>query len=222
MSIHISEVMNAPLWAYGGLHDFDPPYDSPIETVFAWHFHKRLGEQVQMSKQCRFETFAGNFRVDFVVTDEFGRNIGIETDGRDFHDTWRDEWRDALILGEEHLDAMIRIRGQDIYYHIEDVVYAISQWEPTLFSERGMIQARTLASDRAKASLTVGPHLAVVAYLEINKGNPASLFLRRATAIDIDDKRQFWKHLYRFAVEDGGEKLDAIIDRYVPDEQTVA
>lgn len=49
-----------------------------------------------------------------------GYRIGIECDGKKFHNASRDEWRDAMILGGEHLDVIYRLRGSDINFYIED------------------------------------------------------------------------------------------------------
>jgi len=129
---------------------FDPPYDSPIEELFAINAIKYFAEDARLEKQVEVPTFAGTFRLD-LVAERAGRRLAVECDGRDFHDEYRDEWRDALILGNEVVDVLYRLRGSDLTYHIEDLLFLMSQADPDFFGDRGKQNLTRLASDEARA-----------------------------------------------------------------------
>jgi hypothetical protein len=95
-------------------------------------------------------SFCRSFIVDFVLRDSSDYRVGVECDGKKFHDASRDEWRDAMIIGENHLDAIYRLRGSDINYYIEDVLYLIAELEPSLFSPRAASNLKVLASPEVK------------------------------------------------------------------------
>lgn len=127
---------------------YDPPYDSPIEELFAHNAIKYLAEDVYLEKQVDVPTIGPTFRLDFVLTRDCQR-IGVECDGREFHDEYRDEWRDALILASGAIDIIYRFRGADLTYHIEDLLYLMSGADPSFFSDRGRTNLEKLASDQA-------------------------------------------------------------------------
>lgn len=62
---------------------------------------------------------------------------------------------DAPSLAEEPkrlaLDALYRLRPEDIIHRLADVLYLVAQWEPALFSERGRTNLERLASREAQA-----------------------------------------------------------------------
>jgi hypothetical protein len=107
---------------------YDPPYDSPIEDKFTQHYVKHANDVV------------------VILITPGGYRVGIECDGKEFHEPSRDEWRDAMILGGNHLDALYRIRGSDITYHLDDLLYLLSVLEPSIFSERATSNLKVLAS----------------------------------------------------------------------------
>lgn len=130
--------------------DYNEPYDSPIEQAFAWIACKRLRGDVVLHKQVPVTTMCGNFRIDLVADAIDGRRIAFECDGKDYHNRRRDEWRDALILDTGRCDVIYRLRGQDLCFRLDDVVYALSVLERPLFSERGIHNALQLASAAVK------------------------------------------------------------------------
>ena len=124
---------------------FTPPYGSPIEEWFASDAMKHMAPGVEIFPQYEIATYSGNFRLDFlIVFDEM--RVGIECDGQQFHEENRDCLRDSLILGTKQVDAIVRLRGTDIFHHANDCVYALSQLYPNMFSERGVINLGILAS----------------------------------------------------------------------------
>ena len=142
------------IWRVPG--PYEPPFESPIEDTLAWFLVKYLSLDVSLNKQYKVRTICGEFRVDFAAVAKIGRyRVGYECDGRNYHDEWRDEWRDAMILGDGLLDSIVRFRGSDITFHVNDVLYVASCWDPVMFPERGTTNLCFLASSEAKASAVI-------------------------------------------------------------------
>lgn len=129
---------------------YEEPYESPIEQRFAWDAWKRLRPEVALEKQVWVQTHCGNFRLDFVARTPGNRRVGIECDGKNFHDRRRDEWRDALVLSTGACDVIYRLRGKDIWARPSDVLYVLTQLERELFSDSGLTTAATLAARSVK------------------------------------------------------------------------
>ena len=75
---------------------YEPPYDSPLEAQLAYFLPKYIEDAAKFFKQYEVETPRGTFRLDFLVDSPKGK-FGFECDGKDFHDYYRDMFRDALI-----------------------------------------------------------------------------------------------------------------------------
>lgn len=75
------------------------------------------------------------------------RLIGIECDGKQFHIPTRDFYRDAMLLGEGHVDSIYRIRGKDIIYGETDPLLLISHMEPAIFSSQAVKRFETELSN---------------------------------------------------------------------------
>lgn len=129
--------MNATIHNARVTHDnIDWVTESPIERDFALMGMKRFKAGSGLRAQVPFKTYLSRRRVDFVVFVD-GMAIGLECDGRDFHeDIEADRGRDADLVASGCLDAVYRIRGTDIWNHMEDLVYSLSVLEPALFDER--------------------------------------------------------------------------------------
>lgn len=132
--------------------EYAPPYESPIEEIFAYNIVKYLDEGVTFKKQESVDTSCGKFRLDFIVT-RSGRSIGVECDGEEYHSPLRDEWRDAMILETGPVVAIYRFQGKDIFSNIEDCLFILSICEPQLFLGRGLACLKALASDEARAMI---------------------------------------------------------------------
>ena len=91
----------------------------------------------EVGNQFTFVTSIGEFRFDFVISCN-GRLVGIECDGKQFHIPTRDFYRDAILLGEGHVDSIYRIRGKDIIYSDTDPLLLISLMEPAIFSAQAV------------------------------------------------------------------------------------
>jgi hypothetical protein len=70
---------------------YNPPYDSPIEDRFAENLVKYLRDDVDLSTQVECKTICGDFHLDFLITSGNGAKVAIECDGKEFHDSYRDE-----------------------------------------------------------------------------------------------------------------------------------
>ncbi len=197
---------------------YDPPYDSPLEDIFAWSLSKYIDRGVAIFKQSETSTICGQFRIDFVAVAPTGYKVAYECDGADFHEDSRDEWRDAMILGADHVDSIVRLRGQDIVHRMDDVLLVASRWDPQIFSDRARHNLNRLASQRTRDFDTSDdPCTAIISYPDESK-NPASpLYIRlfrRSRVNPPGVMRQFWQAAFRFARSVGGGNLDDVIQQY--------
>ena len=116
---------------------FDPPYDSEIEEIFIWNVIKYLNGRIKIIPQYEIPTTHGCFKIDFAIILK-DKIVGIECDGKDYHEITRDRWRDAIILNKSNVSDIFRLRGCDIKYSIEECLYIISWYYPEIFDQKGM------------------------------------------------------------------------------------
>jgi len=126
-----------------------------------------------------------------------------------------------MILGAKAVDSIYRLRGVDIYYRIEDILYIVSRWNPELFNHRNILNLETLASDEARKIRNEIPKSIVMITYEAEEESPyyapkppVYLCMERRHAESPANRRQFWESAYNFALEEGGGKLDDIINLY--------
>ncbi len=138
---------------------YEPPYEGALQDEFAWHLVKYLREDVTLHSEVAVERPGAFFSVDFVATvpqpDGTLRRVAFECGGaRTLRDHQRQLRRDATLLAADAADVVYRLRGSDLLYHMEDVLYLVSGWEGegagAPFSRRGRINLATLASPEAK------------------------------------------------------------------------
>src|SRR5689334_10635520 len=84
--------------------------ESPLEEQFIQSLEKYLNPRSDIIPQYEVQTILGKYRLDFVVALD-GHLIGFECDGKEYHDAFRDEWRDALILHTKEIETIYRFRG---------------------------------------------------------------------------------------------------------------
>lgn len=137
---------------------YEPPYAGALQDEFAWHLVKYLREDAHLQSEMPVERPGAFFTLDFLVEapgpDGTVRRVTFECGGaRTLRDGRRLLRRDATVLATGAADAVYRLRGSDLLYHMEDVLYLASQWEGAdgVFSERGRINLKTLASPQARA-----------------------------------------------------------------------
>ena len=123
---------------------FEPPYDSPIEEQFAWHFTKYVHPDIELLTQYEIPTNHGTFKLDFAIQVN-NKIIGIECDGKEFHNIWRDVWRDIAVIENSIVSEVFRFRGCDITYHINECLIVLSWYYPDLFDSRGIENINRLA-----------------------------------------------------------------------------
>ena len=195
---------------------YEPPYDSPIEDIFAWNLGKYINPNLRLDKQIEANTPWGIFILDFMVECK-SEKIAFECDGKDFHDLRRDEWRDAIILGEGYIDTIYHLRGTDLIHRTEDCFFIISLLDPQIVGERGRVNLEALASDSIKLDfeLKFGKNTEEVNGL-ISLGIPEHfIYIVRNTRNMPDGKSPLWKCHYSYALENRGLALDNLIGKYL-------
>lgn len=104
--------------------------ESPIERL--------LGEQLwtQLHPRCRLhiQKRIRPYRLDFAVTFN-GETIGIECDGKHFHDFYEDQKRDIYILQHAGWRMIFRFRGGDIRHSTESCIALLKAFTPQFFDE---------------------------------------------------------------------------------------
>ncbi len=142
---------------------YEPPYAGALQDEFAWHLVKYLREDLRLQSEVPIERPGAFFALDFLIevplADGTTRKVAFECGGtKTLRDSQRLLRRDATVLASGAADAVYRLRGSDLLYHMEDVLFLVSQWEgegarghASPFSERGRINLRTLASPHARA-----------------------------------------------------------------------
>jgi hypothetical protein len=195
-----------------GAHFEGPPCESPIESDLEYALGKYLAPSVHVKRQAWVQTSYGNFRLDFEL--HLGTlRVGVECDGADFHDEYRDEWRDATMLGEGLIDEVIRFAGKDLVYRLNDCLHVLFRLHPELFAERAHYALTKLASEHAVAA-EIDPMDEELRYVGIGElsGNPCNDYVRIYRRVRTAPK-QYWNKLYRAAVALGPGTLDELIER---------
>ena len=149
----------------------EPPYPGAVQDELAWHLVKYLREDARVTSEVGVEIpearghGAAYFTLDLVVDVPVGgadgtsagqtRRVAFEAgSARGLRDHDRLLRRDATVLAAGAADTVYRLRGSDLLHHMADVLFLASQWETPgdgdLFSERGRINLRTLASPEAR------------------------------------------------------------------------
>jgi very-short-patch-repair endonuclease len=189
--------------------------DSPIEEKLAYHAIKYISDDTELISQFGIKTICGEFRVDFIIRDNKGLCVAIECDGRNFHDEHRDEWRDAMILGDSDISAILRFKGADIQYHIKDLLYLTAKAYPQFFSERGRINLEKLASSVTKNFIFEPSKTQWRITFSDSKTNQIHwILVEHRHRIIPQGKRQFWQTAYKYAQSINGGNLDYVIAKY--------
>jgi hypothetical protein len=168
---------------------------------------KYISNNIVLDNQVPVESQHGDFRMDFVLS-HGNRRIAIECDGRDFHEPFRDEFRDAILLGEGHFETIYHFRGCDITYYPEDCLWLMSKLNPEIFTERSKLILNRL--HRLEPILATGE-----SYELRNRRGEAFYwfwaFRRNIHLKSHNPNWPFWKSLYSLACEHPGLGLDELI-----------
>jgi hypothetical protein len=157
----------------------DTPFESPAEYEFAYHLLKYVRDDVLIAKQVVSSTERGTFRIDFVLTRP-GLRLGVEVDGRPYHNYWRDRARDALVLAAGTVDEMVRVAARGVVFHVEDVFFLLAQLHPPFFSPRGRENLLRLSSPYARLE-AVGEARSIEVYYPMPDNDP-----------DLDEKEDWY------------------------------
>ena len=198
---------------------YNPPYDSPIEDSFAYNMVKYIDPEAKLIPQYKVHTICGNFVIDFLCVTSDGKKIGIECDGKEFHDDSRDEWRDAMILGDEKVDSIYRFRGCEITYSINEILYIFSLYEPMLFSSRGRSNIKLLCNEQLhNVSLKYHDGLFLREIYDSDIDNYKMIYIEHRHRNIPKNKRAFWQACYSYAKKIGGGNIDMVISSYRSDQ----
>lgn len=187
--------------------DYNPPYESPIEQYLLTKLQGHLSHDVALSLQVPFATKCGAFRVDSVLTQD-AKRVGIECDGKEFHDFNRDEWRDAILLGEGHVTSIVRFSGASIIGCPLGCLAAFGYWFPSMLSERGLALAEKTQKELGGDDVFCDECIVSCRYLDIDGERREFRADRRGTG-----GREFWQVYYQYACDHGGD-LDELIKRF--------
>lgn len=114
----------------------DARLGSPIERFLFERINKFKNSGVDVILQYEVITIDSTFYVDLVLAIG-SKKIGIECDGKDFHEGEEneiyDEWRDALILETGKIDTIFRFRGKDIHFFTDEIIFILARQLPDFF-----------------------------------------------------------------------------------------
>jgi very-short-patch-repair endonuclease len=180
----------------------DPPSESPIATAIELQLCKHDLKDTEFRREYPAPTEWADFRIDIVLANN-GRRVGIECDGAAFHNEFRDELRDSLILGSGLVDTIWRLPGSDIHNHIHDCLCLISLYDDFVFDDRSRTVFRSQCSEAVRAH---SPEPAESILLSVDHDRLPTrggfIDLRRRTRSDrYCPPRQHWRHLYEFALK---------------------
>lgn len=116
-------------------------FESPIEKLFYEAVHPRVLPSVVIEPQASFGNTDGkgkswtHSRVDFLFCTNGKRWTVVECDGKDFHNYEKDRLRDARLIFGNGIDEVVRFRGRDIVYGIDECIQFLGSSCPFLFIE---------------------------------------------------------------------------------------
>lgn len=134
------------LGVFFGAPFFRPPYESQMAEDFAWNVGKYLADAANLQTKVLLQTPAGPLALDFMLSHQ-NRRIGVLLNG---DATVQENAQIAFVLSKGWLEAVYRLNGSDLFYHLSDVLYLLSCLQSSFFSERGKINLTRLASEQAK------------------------------------------------------------------------
>jgi len=188
--------------------------ESPLEELFIYTLEKYISAKSEIFPQYEVMTLAGKFRLDFLLT-VGDKKIAFECDGKEFHNEWYDEWRDALILGSGEIDTIYRFRGKDLHAFLDDCIYLIFHYDKELFNDRYPIIAQQLISDELKNQLLdfYKRENNIIGYAAISKdGKQVGLLQLVMERRNKLDKKGHWNILFNIAKKNPGLRIEQLIE----------
>jgi hypothetical protein len=190
--------------------------ESPLEELFIENLEKYISPNAEIIPQFEVETITGVFRLDFVLLIN-DRKIGIECDGLGFHDEWKDEWRDAIILGSKQIDTIYRFRGKDLHTFLSDCIFLIYCFDKDLFCDRYPLIAPQLISDDLKQQINYiksnYSERKLIGYSITNSdGEHIGRMLLVMGRRNKNHKFEHWNTLYEIALGNPGLNIQQLIE----------
>jgi len=182
-----------------------PEAESPLATRLERALELHISDQTTLIREYQCETPWANFRIDLVAQTPLVR-IGFECDGKYFHDRHRDEIRDSLILGQKCVETIYRFPGDQVNFAIHDMLYLVSLYDPTVFTERGRKVLATQACDSVKSHEPNG-YGGMIIGSRYERGEPPEPLVPNRYSITRnsshipDGMRPFWKDVYQHAMD---------------------
>lgn len=184
--------------------DHNAPYESPIEQYLFTKLRSHLLPTVAFTPQVSYGTQCGVFRVDGVLVFE-QQKIALECDGAEYHDSYRDEWRDAILLGENHVNAVLRFGGSNIIDVPLVCLSDISRWYSEFFWDRALSM---LAAARNEVEFQFENEDYSYGTYTLNGSERCFGSSRRFQS----ERREMWRGYYKFAQRNPGKSLDRIVE----------
>lgn len=181
-----------------------PNAESPLAVTLERALVLHIAEEVTLIREFECETPWAKFRIDLVADTPTGR-IGFECDGKEFHDNYRDEVRDSLILGCNCVETIYRLPGAQVNFALHDSLYLIGLYDPHLFTERGRAVLATQACDGVKDHSPDGYGGSIIES-RVNRGDPPDRLepyrchLKRQSRRIPAGRRPFWTEIYADAL----------------------
>lgn len=182
-----------------------PPPESPIEQRLQDVLALHLDTSNTLFTQFECVTPWTTFWIDFVVETPTGR-IGFECDGRDYHDSYRDEVRDSLILGTHCVDTIYRFPGSHVTFAVHDLLFIATLYDPAVFSERGRKVLHSQACDSIREHDPDG-YGGFIYNRRLERGDPPTPLLphnftmSRESRFYPKHKKPYWTEVYSHALQ---------------------
>lgn len=193
--------------------------ESQLEEIFIEKLEKYLSPLTSIVPQYEIQTIAGKYRLDFVIIKDHIK-IGFECDGKDFHDAWRDEWRDGLILNTGEIDTIYRFRGKDIFYALDDCIYIIYKYNPEILNDRYQHFCERLTTNEILEHFSLGEpvfrkhEITTVSYdVRNDDGKLINQFNLRVERRN-QNVQGLWQKLVRYVIANPNLTLDQVIKQY--------
>lgn len=211
--IHISECLEGALASPGHYLTFDSlALESPIEEEFAGVLQAWTRPPGHWGNQVPAPTAWGTFRMDFLFESRDGVKVAFECDGREFHSTFRDRCRDALILWSHQADVVVRIAGRDIHAAAPESFATVVLGRPEIFPKEMVTPVRRRFEHYLEGLSAGREH--VSSHVQGGRwGRHLMPFVRSRSA--SCDSSPWMKHFHDFAWTRRGKPFGELVDEYL-------